>query len=64
MGKIIIKIPEDIEETLELNITYRELLEKLGLEKRREKKLIKETFNTLKTNKYLEKQLDEEWYNQ
>ncbi len=51
MGKIIIKIPEDIEETLELNISYDELMKKLGLE---EKKKKKEIFKEI-TQKYARK---------
>ncbi|NPA53255.1 MAG: hypothetical protein GXO21_01155 [Aquificae bacterium] len=63
MGKIIIKIPEDIEETLELNISYDELMKKLGLEEKI-KNLVEKTFRTVKKDEKLEKELEEEWYNQ
>ena len=34
MGEIIIKVPEDIKEVIELNLSYTEIFSKLGIKKR------------------------------
>jgi hypothetical protein len=69
MGEIIIKVPGDIKEVFELDLTYSIVYEKIKELKEKEtkakiKELINRTFNTLKENEELEKVLEEEWCNQ
>ena len=43
MGEIIIKVPGDVKEIIEVNLPYTEVLKRLGIEK--EEKIIKNFFS-------------------
>jgi len=68
MGEIIIKVPGDVKEVFEVDMSYEEVLKKLGVKKEKKhyyiKELINKTFGTLREDKQLETKLEEEWYSQ
>ena len=56
MGEIIIKVPEDIKEVIELNLSYTEIFNKLGI-KKEEEKIIEKFFAT----KFPQKKKNKTW---
>ncbi len=65
MGEVIIKVPEDVKEVIDLGIPYKRVKEKIEeLEREETERLINETFNTLPKREEIEKLAEQEWYEQ
>ncbi|GEM_PF-1648916 len=69
MGEIIIKIPENVKEIIELDLPSNLIKEKIALLKQeaaksKMKDLINKTFDTLKSNIELEEILEDNWHRQ
>ena len=56
MGEIIIKVPGDVKEVIELNLSYTEIFNKLGI-KKEEEKIIEKFFAT----KFPQKKKNKTW---
>ncbi len=66
MGEIIIKVPGDVREVVEVNLPFDKIFDIIKKEVKKEKikQLVEKTFNTLRENKTLEMQLEKEWHEQ